>query len=64
MKATEYKVIYLNGDEKYFYTFSFTYAIVLAMADNISLGKDIRIKYISDEDGNTIKDIQPPTYQF
>jgi hypothetical protein len=64
MKKTKYTVIYLNGNLETFYTVSFTHAIILGMAYAIDKAWDYRIKYISDDKGNSIKNIQAPTYEF
>jgi len=58
MKPIEYKVIYANGNEEIFYCFGFDEAIVLAMSYAIKKRwGDSRIKYVSSENGTTIKDI-------
>lgn len=64
MKKYKYKVIYLNEKEAEFSCNGFHQAIILAMADAINKGNDMRIKYITDEQGTSIKDIQFPTFKF
>lgn len=64
MKNYEHKVIYLNGNEEVFYCGGFVQAIVLAMAFAQQKAWDMRIKYITDEKGTTIRDIEYPTYKF
>jgi len=64
MKKDKYKVIYLNGNEETFTCNGFNEAIVRAMAYAYEQAWDWRIKYITDERGITIKDIQLPTYNY
>jgi hypothetical protein len=64
MKKYKYTVYYLNDIQETFYCNGFAQAIIRAMADAIDRGRDYRIKYITDEKGTTIKDIQLPTFTF
>jgi len=64
MKNYEYKVIYLNGNEETFYCNGFVEAIVLGMAHAQGKGWDMRIKYITDEKGISIRDIVYPTFKY
>ncbi len=64
MKNYEYKVIFLNGNEEMFYCNGFTQAIILAMAYAQQKAWDMRIKYITDENGTSIKNIEFPKYEF
>lgn len=64
MKNYKHNVIYLNGNEESFYCNGFVQAIVLAMAHAQERAWDMRIKYITDESGTTIRDIEYPTYKF
>lgn len=64
MKKIQFEVIFLNGNEEYFYCGGFVEAIVLAMAYAQQKGWDMRIKYVIDENGVKIKDIQYPTYNI
>jgi hypothetical protein len=64
MKNYEHKVIFLNGNEECFYCGGFVEAIVLAMAYAQQKGWDMRIKYVTDEKGTTIKDVEYPSYKF
>jgi len=63
MKKYKYKVVYFNGNEETFSCNGFNSAIILAMAHAINKAWDMRIKYITDEKGETIKDIEFPTYK-
>ncbi len=64
MKSTEYEVIYMNGNEGYFYAHGFIEAIVLGMAFAQQKGWDMRIKHITDDKGTTIKDIEFPKFKY
>lgn len=64
MKQYKYKVIYLNGNEETFTCNGFNSAIILGMAHAINKAWDMRIKYITDEKGETIKDIEFPKYKY
>ena len=64
MKQYKYKVIYLNGNEETFTCNGFNSAIILGMAHAIHKAWDYRIKYITDEKGVQIKDIEFPTYNY
>jgi hypothetical protein len=56
MKSIEYKVIYENGNEEYFYCLSFNQCIATAMYYAYDKGWDVRLKYITDGK-TTIKNI-------
>lgn len=58
MKHTEYKVIYLNGCESTFYTFSVLDAFCAATLEMSKKGRDSRIKYITDEHGNNYNNFE------
>ena len=64
MRNYKYKVVYLNGNEETFICNGFVEAIVLAMAHAQKKAWDMRLKYISDEKGTSIKDIEFPKYEF
>lgn len=64
MKKYEYNVIYLNDREETIYCNGFHEAIVLAMAIAQQRGWDMRIKYITDEKGITITDIEGPKFKY
>lgn len=64
MKNYKYNVIYLNGKQEVFYCNGFIEAIVLAMANSQQKAWNMRIKYITDEKGVTIENIQFPTFEF
>jgi hypothetical protein len=64
MKHTQYSVIYLNDMHEIFYANGFTEAIIAAMYFAMTKGWDKRIKYITDENDVTIKDIKYPEYEF
>jgi hypothetical protein len=51
MKHSQYKVIYLNGDEDIFYAGSLIGAFCAATFYLNNKGRDSRIKYIEDEFG-------------
>lgn len=64
MKKYKYKVVYLNGNEETFLCMGFTQAIIKAMNHAYSQAWDDRIKYITDEKGITIQDIQSPSFNY
>lgn len=64
MKKYVYKVVYENGNEEEFTANGFQEAIIRAMAYAYEKAWDWRIKYVSDEKGNCIKDIQPITFTY
>jgi hypothetical protein len=64
MKKTRYDVIYLNDNEKSFYCNTFTQAIILAMAYAYENGTDMRVKYVSCEDGTCVKNIDYPSFEY
>jgi len=53
MKPTEYKVIYLNGNEEMFYCFGIWAAWAAATYYANTKAWDSRIKYIHDTEGHT-----------
>ena len=63
MKKYKYKVIYLNGNEETFTANGFAEAIVKAMTHAHEMAWDWRIKFVTDEKGETVKNIQPPTFE-
>lgn len=64
MRKYKYKVIYQNGNEETFIANGFTEAIVRAMNHAYDKAWDSRIKYITDERGESIKDIQFPEFSY
>lgn len=58
MKSTEYKVIYLNGNEEIFYCMGVDACFSAATHFANSKSWDARIKYIHDEHGNTYSDFK------
>jgi len=63
MKTTEYRIYYTNDLQEVFYAMSFQDAIIMAMADAISKGRDKRIKYVVDENGLQVYNPQV-TYSY
>jgi len=63
MKKYKYKVIYLNGNEETFTANGFVEAIVKAMSHAYDKAWDARIKYVEDERGDTITDIESPRFK-
>ena len=55
MKDTEYKVVFLNGDEDIFYASSVLACFCAATCYMNNKCRDSRIKYISDKHGNNYK---------
>ena len=64
MKKDKYTAIYLNGNEMIFSCNGFNEAVVKAQAHAVAQGWDMRIKYIVDEKGTQIQDIEPATFKY
>ena len=64
MKKYKHVVFYLNDRQETFYCNGFMEAICLGFAYAIQKGWDNRIKYITNENGTTINNIQYPTFNF
>jgi hypothetical protein len=63
MKQDKFKVVFTNGREEVFYCNSFFEAAVLAMADAIHKGQDMRIEYIT-HNYTTATDVTFPQFRF
>ena len=64
MRKEKYNVIYVNGNEETFTGNSFIEAIARAMVFAFDNATDARVKYVTDEHGTTIKDIDCINYKY
>lgn len=64
MKKEKYQIIYFNNNTHIVRASGFVEAIVKGMAYAYEKAWDCRIKFITDEKGTTIKNIERPGFEY